>query len=305
MTLYEIKKDKLDIIKEKDNILEKDIQKIVGDNLKELMGFKFIEFEFQVSGKRIDILAFDEELNAPVIIELKRNNDKGLFDQGMEYFNILLDRDKKHVFLTTLADKLNIKSDIKLINWENSRVVFIGKNFTQRQMRAIDFKGIPIEIWDYNLYKNNFFELEEIGLEKKVNLDIDFGTNNSIAAKVKKEFKEYDLEYHFKKGSGETVRLFNILKDRILFFDDVKIKPVKVYIGFKVNDKLFMDVEFLKKSIKVTFWGEKKVEEFNFIRNIENIGTFGNGTYQAVVDSEEQINYLIPLLKKSYEIRIK
>jgi len=114
MTLYKIENNKLNIIKEKKSILEKDVEKIVGENLEDLMGLKFVTFQFNIEKKFLDILAFDEDLNAPVIIELKRENDKGLFDQGMEYFNILSDR--KSDFLLKLHEVLKIPADLKKIN---------------------------------------------------------------------------------------------------------------------------------------------------------------------------------------------
>ena len=302
MTLYKIENNKLNIIKEKKSILEKDVEKIVGENLEDLMGLKFVTFQFNIEKKFLDILAFDEDLNAPVIIELKRENDKGLFDQGMEYFNILSDR--KSDFLLKLHEVLKIPADLKKINWSSSRVIFIGKNFTQRQMRAIDFKGIPIELWDYNLYENNFFELKEVGLKKKANLDIDVNVKNSnIVRKVKKEFKEYDLEHHFGKGTEKIISFYKKLESEILNFDNTKIKLAKMYIGFwdaEIN-KLFCDAKFYKGSLQVTFWSsDKKItNKFNFIRDSK--GAHGNGEYIAKIEEEENLDFLIPVLKKSQE----
>lgn len=305
MALYKIGKTKLELIKEKPNLLEKDVQKIVGENLYELLGLKFIEFEFQVSGKRIDILAFDEELNAPVLIELKRDNDRGLFDQGMEYFNILLDRDKKHVFLTTLSQKLKIDSDINSINWSNSRVIFVGKNFTQRQMRAIDFKGIPIELWDYSLYENDLFELKEIGLEKKVDLEINLNqSNNSNLEKIKREFKEYDLDFHIKKGSEKTIELLKNIREEILKIDpDIKEGFKKVYIGYQVNNKNFITLSVQKNNIYVDFGrAEPKdlIDPEQKLKYQENsVKWFGQHISRVTYDNIDDLDYIISLVRQN------
>lgn len=307
MTLYREKNNKLVIVKEKDNVLEKDIQKIVGENLYELMGLIFIEFEFQVDGKRIDILAFDNEMNAPVIIELKRNNDKGLFDQGMEYFNILLDKDKKHVFLTTFVQKLGKVSDIKSISWENSKVIFIGKNFTQRQKRAVDFKGIPVELWDYNIYENGLFMINQIGLDKKVNLDIKNSVGNNAVVKIKREFKTYDLDSHYQKGSSKTIEFFEKMKDEMYNIDQ-SFKEVYTgeYIAFKLNNKNLVNFYIQKSKIRVDLLGIKPgdlvdVEKKVYYRE-KSFDQFNQHISKFELEKYSEINYLVMLIKQCYSL---
>ena len=89
--LYKISQNKLSSMRQK-KVLERQVQELVGDNLEHLLGLEMVCYEFTVEGKRIDILAFDREANAPVIIELKKENSGGLFDQGMEYFHLLSNR---------------------------------------------------------------------------------------------------------------------------------------------------------------------------------------------------------------------
>ncbi len=198
--LYKINKEKLNAIKEK-SVLEKNIQELVGKNLDCLMGLEFVCFEFPVDNKYVDILAFNKETNAPVLIELKKENDKGLFDQGMEYFNLLSNR--KNDFLIKLHEVLKIPADPKRVDWSSSRVIFIGKNFTERQRRAVDFRGLPIELWDYDWYEGDYFKLEQIGLEKRAGLDIKEIKGNSIS-KIEKEFKEH-TEDEYKNKTSEKV----------------------------------------------------------------------------------------------------
>lgn len=248
--LYKVSKNNvLATMEYRKKILEKNVQDIVGENLGCLLGLEKVQYQFSVEGKFIDILAFDKEANAPVIIELKRENDTGLFDQGMEYFNLLSNR--KNDFLIKLHEVLNIPADPKAIDWSSSRVIFIGRNFTQRQRRAVDFKGIPIELYDYDWFEDGFFKLEPVGLEKRASLEIQgVGNDKKDVERVKSEFKEYLVEDHFKEGWEEIRSIFDDLKRRILSIDDrVEEHVRKYYIGYRMeNFKWNLCVVHVQKS---------------------------------------------------------
>jgi len=233
--LYKISQSKLISMKQK-KVLEKQVQELVGENLEHLLGLEKVCYEFFVEGKYIDILAFDRESNAPVIIELKKENDQGLFDQGMEYFNLLSNR--KNDFLIKLHEMLDIDANPQKVDWSSSRVIFIGKNFTQRQRRAVDFKGIPIELYDYDWYEDNFFKLEGVRLEKKASLEIgNIIEEKHAVGKIQREFKEYTIENLFKDGWDESRELFNSVRERILSVDEGLIEHAKKhYVGYRIGD---------------------------------------------------------------------
>lgn len=301
--IYSIEKNILQSVKEK-KVLEKDVQNLIGENLQNLLQLVFVEFEFSVEKKRIDILAFDEEKNAPVIIELKRENAEGLFDQGMEYFNLLSDR--KSDFLLKLHEKLKIPADIKKVNWENSRVIFIGKNFTQRQKRAIDFQGLPIEIWEYEWYENNYFYLEQITLKKTAKLEIDIQRNEadiSAIQKVKTEFTEYDRERHENYCPEYLWEIFERIESELLSWDNVSEKFNKHHISFKRNESSFCYFNFGKKEITITF-GNKKRKNIQSsiisIIDVSSIGKLGTGDYRIKISDDENILEIFSLLRQSY-----
>lgn len=230
--LYVIKNSKLSLVSEK-KVVERSVQNLVGENLEMLFALEKVCYEFEIEGKRIDILAFDREANAPVIIELKRENDRGLFDQGMEYFHLLSNR--KNDFLVKLHQILGIDADPQKIDWSSSRVIFIGKNFTQRQQRAIDFKGIPIELYDYDWFENDYFKIQNINLEKKAQLEIQGVGGGKNIEKIQKEFKEYSIEEHFKEDWEESKVLFEKLRADILNLDSRIIEHAKRgYIGYRL-----------------------------------------------------------------------
>lgn len=231
--LYRILKDKLFPMRQK-KVLEKHVEELVGENLEQLLGLEKVCYQFSVEGKRIDILAFDREANAPVIIELKKENSSGLFDQGMEYFHLLSNR--KADFLIKINEVLHIPAQLSAVDWSSSKVVFIGRNFDLRQRRAVDFKGLPIELYDYDWYEDGFFKLEPIGLEKRTSLDIQVVGNEKNIEIVKKEFREYLIEDHFKSDWEESKSIFETLRKRILDLDSrMEEHSQKYYVGYKVS----------------------------------------------------------------------
>ena len=298
--LYKIDKERLGIIKTK-KVLEKDVQKLVGKNLDCLMGLEFICFEFSVDNKYIDILAFDKEVNAPVLIELKKENDRGLFDQGMEYFNLLSNR--KNDFLIKLHEVLKIPADPAKIDWSSSKVVFIGKNFTERQRRAVDFRGLPIELWDYDWYESDYFKLEQIGLEKRASLDIKETKGNSIS-KIEKEFKEHTEDEYKNKTSEKVWEVFENLKEEFLKLDKVKMNMTNNYISFTYRNYALSYIYFRKNKLVIHFGNEKyklNIPNNLEVKNVRDIHPSWSAHYEVVIKDSNNWYGIIIVGKQIYD----
>lgn len=296
--LLKISNNQLELVHEK-KVLEKEVQNLVGNNLEKLFGWKFVDFEFNVDRKRIDILGWDEDSAAPVIIELKRENAEGLFDQGMEYFHLLSNR--KNDFLIKLHEKLKIAADPSKVDWSSSKVIFIGRNFTQRQQRAVDFKGLPIELWDYDWYENNIFKIEQIGLEKKSKLEISgVGNNKSITKKVTREFKEYDRSWHEEYSSPQTWEIFEKIEETILSWNGVQEIYRGDYIAFKKRGKNFVCLKLQKSYVKI--WISEVTKTISLKpRDVSNIGHYGTGKWEINLKNIQEVNEVLLLIQKNYD----
>ncbi|HHT7764688.1 TPA: hypothetical protein ACT2GW_002362, partial [Pasteurella multocida] len=90
MQIFHKNKNNLINLKEIPFKLERDIQRLVENNLTLATGLILVKSEFSVQNQRIDTLAFDAENNAFVIIEYKRSHNYSVFDQGISYLNTLL-----------------------------------------------------------------------------------------------------------------------------------------------------------------------------------------------------------------------
>ena len=83
--LFQKTQNMLQEIKDVDFKLERDIQRLLENNLKTVFGLQFLETEFPLKDMRFDTVAYDEENSAFVIIEYKKVKNTSLVDQGYAY----------------------------------------------------------------------------------------------------------------------------------------------------------------------------------------------------------------------------
>ena len=90
MDLYQLRRKKLFQIEKDSFNLEKNIQKLIEENLETLFNLEFITSEFAVNNFRIDTLAYDNENNSFVIVEYKKGKSYSVIDQGYSYLSLML-----------------------------------------------------------------------------------------------------------------------------------------------------------------------------------------------------------------------
>jgi len=160
MAIFKIKNNKLEKIKEKEISLEKDIQKITELNLEKIFRLEHVSSEFSLKNLRIDTLCFNPENKAFVIVEYKKDRSFSVIDQGFAYLSLLLNN--KADFLVEYNEKNKSKTlSRESINWPQSQVIFISPFFTSHQKEAINFKNLPIELWEIKYYGNDLIEYQK------------------------------------------------------------------------------------------------------------------------------------------------
>ena len=304
MPLYKkIKKQLFEVVKEKSFKFEKEIQSIVEQNLKSFLNLKFIRSEFQIGNLRIDTLAFDEETNSFQIIEYKRGSDYSVVDQGMSYLGLLLNN--KADFLLEYNEHFNINLKRDDIDWSQSKVIFISPFFNQYQRNSINFKDLPIELWEIYRFENNLIQLEQYK-STIANASLKSVIKKSkIITEIDKEFFNITEDHHLKKVKPQIKETYLKLRDLILSIDtNIRIKPLKKWIAF-VSKTNFVDLSILSSSINI-FINVKKnklIDPKNLSRDVSKIGHWGNGDYMVKIKSDENLVYIFnELIKQSYKI---
>lgn len=298
-TLTPIKETKID--------LEKDLQSLTESNLDLIFGLKFIRSEFSHQNFRIDTLAFDDETKSFVIIEFKRDRSFSVIDQGFSYLSLMLNN--KADFILEYNEKMKDTLRREDVDWTQSRVLFLANSFTTYQQNAINFRDLPIELWEVKKFDNDtilYNQFESTTARESLNTI----TSNETIKSVSVEVKKYNIEDHFPKGREQVRELFDNLSERILSLDSRIIEnPKKAFIGFKIGNKNIvgvtiqnakMVVDFMRTQPKDLNDPEKK------LRYIENsIKYYNQHMSSADVKDYNDIGYIMSLIKQVYEKHYK
>lgn len=300
MELYRLTQNQLEEIKNIPFKLEKDIQTLVEGNLEVLFGLQFVKSEFQLNSLRIDTLAYDSQSNSFVIIEYKKGKSYSVIDQGYSYLSLMLNH--KADFILEYQEQTNKPLKIDGVDWSQSRVLFVSPQFTTYQTQSIDFKDLPFELWEIRKYSNDTITLYQHKSNSQESVKT-IESKDERAEQVSKEIVVYSEEDHYQRANPAIRELALELKERILSLDNLEITPVKQYIGFKLNKRIITDFEVQKSKLKLRI--NLKIgmldDPKGLFRDVSNLGHFGVGDYEAAIDTDSDLDYLMSLIKISYK----
>ncbi len=299
MNLYNIQSNDIGIVKEKPFKLEKEIQALFESNLDGLMSLQLVKSEFSIKNKRIDTLAYDTQSNAFIIIEYKRSKNISVVDQGFTYLSLMLENKADFIVEYNETLKQNLKRTD--VDWSQTRVVFVSTGFTENQKTATNFKDIAIELWEVKRYENNLISVNQIKKSKSAESIKPITSSNTQLDNITKEIKVYSEEDHTLNKSDSAVELYETFRDSILNFkEDIEIIPRKKRIAFKGN-RIICDILIQKSGIKL--WVNLKSGELddpkNLMRDVSNIGHWGNGDYELVIKNTDDLEYIMSLIKQA------
>jgi predicted transport protein len=300
MNLFSIKQKKLQKIKEIPLKDEKEIQILTEYNSKDVLGLEMVKSEFAVGNLRIDTLAFDNESKSFVIIEYKKDKNFSVIDQGYAYLALLLNNKADFVLEYNESMNKNIKKNE--IDWSQSKVIFISSQFTKYQKEAISFKDLPIQLYEISKFENGsilFNDLKPLDTNESINK---ISEQSGVIKEISKEIKVYIEEDHLKDMPKEIIELYKEIKNRILEIDEnIKIKHRKYYISF-ISATNFVDIHLQHSQIKL--WINLKKGKLDdpkkIMRDVSAKGHWGNGDYEIVLKPGDNLDYLISLVKQSY-----
>jgi predicted transport protein len=299
MALFIIENNEhLEQIKEKPFNLEKEIQELTEKNLKTIFGLELVRSEFSLNNFRVDTLAFDKESSSFVIIEYKRDKNFSVIDQGYAYLSLMLNNKADFILEYNENCKDTLKRDD--IDWSQSKVIFVSPSFTTYQKEAINFKDLPIELWEIKRYNNNtvnYSQIQTSGAQESVKT---ISRQNNNIEKVTKEIKVYTEQEHLERVTEETKELYERVKNAILNLDNIEVKPKKFYIAFVAGTNI-VDIQIQKNGLKL--WLNLKKGQLDdpkgISRDVSSVGHHGNGEYEIQIKTDEDIEYIMSLIKQS------
>lgn len=301
MPIFKFNNGQLNIIKKISFKLEKDIQNVTEDNLQSILNLQMVKSEFTLNNLRIDTLAYDNENNCFIIIEYKRDKNFSVIDQGYAYLSLMLNNKADFILEYNENCDKNLKRND--VDWSQSRVVFIAPSFSKYQQQAINFKDLPIELWEISRYNNDLIQYTRLKSHETSESIKKISKSSDVVEKVSGEVKVYTEDNFLISSWKEIQELYAELKNQIISIDDnIEVIPKKKYIAFK-SLRNFVDIRPQQKQLKIWLNLSKGQlnDPSNIARDVVNIGHWGNGDYEISLSSPDEISYLMTLIKQSYE----
>lgn len=308
MSLFVKKNNTLTPVREEKFDLERDIQKLTEANLKTVFGLTFISGatnnEFSVRAQEqdfyIDTLAFDEEQKSFVIIEYKKDRSFSVIDQGFAYLSAMLNH--KADFVLEINERLgrNYKKDE--INWEQSRIIFVSPEFTNYQRNAINFKDLPIYLYEVKIYENDLIDFNPVKPYRTTE-SIEKISKDKTIQNVSKEVKVYSEEDLVKPDWANTLDLLHSFERELMNTEiETRIKYTKHYIAYmSKHARNYVEVVPQNQGLKVYFrfphdYLKSPVE----IHDCSKVGHWCNGDSRAYLTDPNQIPEFVRLSKESF-----
>lgn len=303
MPLYKINSSNINSIRETQFKYEKEIQNLFEKNLKLFTGLDLVKSEFIIKNRRIDTLAFDPETNGFVIIEFKRDKNFSVIDQGFAYLGLMLENMAE--FIVEYNESVIKPLKRSEFDASQSRIMFVSPNFSQIQIEGANFKDIAIELWEIKKFENDTVLINQIQKSNSAESIKPITQKNEKLKSVSTEIIVPTEEYHLKNGSPLTHELYFIFKGSILnIATNIDIKFKRQEIGFIVNGKYFADVYMNRSNLKIMI--NLKKGELNdprkLAKDVSSIGKWGNGDYRIEISNTENLEYIMDLVKQSYNI---
>ena len=238
MNLFKLTDGKLNQLDREKFPLERDIQRLVEENLSEVFNLQFVASELSVDQFRFDTLAFDEETNSFVVIEYKKGNSYSVVDQGYSYLSVMLNN--KADFILEYNERMEQNLRRNDVEWSSSRVIFVSQNFNTYQKNSVNFRDIPFELWEIRRFADNVVSLSrhQANSTEDINL-VSSASEDSTIKQVSAEIKVYDEADHTFGASEELLATWEKLKEDLTSWDDVDCYTTKHYVGFKRGGVVF------------------------------------------------------------------
>jgi len=298
MAIYLLKDKNLQEIHEQPFKLEREIQEIFEANLTEVMGLRLVRSEFTIKNKRIDTLAYDEQSKAFIIIEYKRDKNISVVDQGFTYLGLMLEN--KADFVLEHQAQLGSRLRLTDVDWSQTRVVFVSPSFTDNQIQATNFKDIAIELWEVRRYANGIVAINPVKKSKSATSIKPITQQNTELKAIADEIRVYTEDDHRNNTSEEIFELYEKFRDAILnLADDIEIKPQKFYVAFKKDGNIAC-LEMQKKKMKIYIGAKTGTldDPKRLAKDVSNVGHYGTGDYEVQVTNDNDLEYIMSLIKQ-------
>ncbi len=309
MAIFEINNGKVKRIKLSEFKIEKDLQRLIEQNLETVFNCQLIATEFStgsIHSGRIDTLAISEDLN-PVIIEYKKVASSDLINQSLYYLHWITD----HKGDFQIAANKALDGEIE-VDWSDIRVICLAPEYKKYDLHAVQVMGANIELWQYKIYENGILNIEEVFKRThstSLKQPDDFNGKNPVMveagkkAALTRKTAIYSVEEHYENLENSIVELFNTVRDHIISLDNsIEELPKKHYIAYKTSQN-FVCLQTYKK--KLTLYLKINPDEIQPLpkqaRDVRNVGHFGTGEFELTIKDFSDFEQTKHLIVEAYK----
>lgn len=275
--------------------LEKDLQKLLEENMFTFFGVTFLKSEYKITNGRMDSIGIDEN-NCPVIFEYKRSVNENVINQGLFYLDWLLDH--KADFKLLVMDVLG-KEKAANIDWSMPCVICIANDFTKFDEHAVNQMQRNIKLVRYRKFGDNLIAFEHLNAPQvqPITYEEPQTKPSSKSALKDKAFKQY-----FAEAGEKNQNIFYSIRDYVLSLgDDIAENQLKLYVAFK-KAKNFVCVEVYQSQILCHLKLNPDTVDLvpGFIEDVRTKGHWGTGDLRLIIKSIEDFEKVKPLIDRAY-----
>lgn len=291
MAIFEIVNGKANRIRLGEFKFEKQLQKLIEENLETFFNCRLIATEFStgnIHSGRIDTLAISEDLN-PVIIEYKKAASSDLINQSLYYLHWI--KDHKGDF--QIAANRALKKEVE-VDWSDIRVICLAPEYKKYDLHAVQVMGANIELWQYKVYENEILNIEEIYRRTNTISEketIDFNGKNPVMVEAGRKAAQtrktaiYSIQDHIRSLDTNLLELFTSIRDYIIALDSsIEETPKKNYIAYKTSQN-FVCIQTYRN--KIVLFLKLNPDEINPKprqgRDVRNIGHYATGDFELTI----------------------
>lgn len=273
---------------------EKNLQKLVEDNLMEVLELHFLATEYTTtSGGRIDTLAVDAN-GAPVIIEYKRNKNENVINQALSYLKWLKVQ-MPDFFQMLMINKLGqaVSNTIKL-DWKNPRVICIAESYSKFDIDTVEVVPLRIELFKYRYYEQGLFSLESLNVPEVASTKLPVITSPMTVDPLT------SVTLLREKGNDLVRQLFDALQEAIMNMDDsIEERVTNYYVAYRLT-KNFVDVQIGKNQIRLHLRKIDYIDPKHLVEKIPD-GYKWTLSRRVYLNSIDDLDYIMGLIEQSYK----
>ena len=274
--------------------LEKELQKLLEDNMQTFFGVTFLKSEYKITNGRMDSIGIDEN-NCPVIFEYKRSVNENVINQGLFYLDWLLDH--KADFKLLVMDVLGQKKADE-IDWSMPCVICIANDFTKFDEHAVNQMQRNIKLVRYRKFGDDLIAFEHLNAPQVQPIS----TDSTVTTVKKSAWKDKDFKQYFAEAGEKNQNLFYSIKEYILSLgDDISENQLKLYVAFK-KAKNVVCVEVYQSSLLLHLKLNPDTVDLipGFVEDVRTKGHWGTGDLRVIIKSTEDFEKAQHLINRAY-----